>query len=68
MSHKIGFTNDGQVFMLVLSKYEGKEFQTLLTWHPDEADGFAKDITDAAEAARGKREEILNVGNRENLS
>jgi hypothetical protein len=66
--HKIGVTNDGMVFFLVLSSYEGKQFQTILTWHPDEAKQIANDFIEAAEIANGKREGIINVGDSPNIN
>ncbi len=50
----IGFTDDGFVFMTILSTLDGKPTQTTLQWRPDQAQEICQKILDAAEKAMEK--------------
>lgn len=45
---KMGYTNDGNVFMVIISNYEGKDVETIIQWKPTSALRIADDIKSAS--------------------
>lgn len=45
---KVGYTNDGNVFMVIISNYEGKDVETIIQWKPTSALRIADDIKSAS--------------------
>lgn len=63
MIDKIGFTDDGLVFMMILSTIEGKPVQTVLQFKPQEAVNLAKNIEQASIAAAEVKTHVGNSPN-----
>ncbi len=45
---KMGYTNDGNVFMIFISNYEGKDVETIIQWEPTTALRIADGIKSAS--------------------
>jgi len=45
---KMGYTNDGNVFMVITSNYEGKDVETIIQWEPVTASRIADGIRSAS--------------------
>ena len=52
---KIGFTNDGKVFMIIMSTIEGKPVETLLQWEPSQAKAISMEIDKAVTEAQSRK-------------
>ncbi len=50
----IGYTDDGKIFMLVNSTYEGKPVQTAIQWNLKDALEVANAIKQAVDGIRSK--------------
>ena len=51
---RIGYTEDGFVFMLVWSQWEGKPIKTIMQWTPTHAKEIVNSINKAVEGAEKK--------------
>ena len=49
--NRIGYTEDGMVFIVINSMLNGKPAQTIVQWKPEMARHVAKTITEAANKA-----------------
>ncbi len=45
---KMGYTNDGNVFMVIVSNFEGKDVETIIQWEPTAAFQIANGIKSAS--------------------
>ncbi len=51
----IGYTDDGQVWILIVSDCEGKQLRTIKMWSAEEAKEVSKQLSDTANVALEKR-------------
>lgn len=65
MENNVGYTEDGLVFMLVHTTFEGKPTQTIFRWDPKSARGIAGFLIDAANKAEEYKDK-KDVGNSPN--
>ncbi len=55
---RVGFTDDGFVFMVVWSQFEGKPTKTIMQWSPERALRICKAISMAVEGAKSRVENV----------
>ena len=53
--YKIGYTNDGKIFMVIYSTMDGKPTETLVQWDTSQARELCQEIAKATTEAESRK-------------